>query len=71
MIFSFLIGISLLYYGKDSLKKISFILNKTGAETRYWLDRGKNEKPIDHIIKASEESLKKANLEKDDIDLLI
>jgi 3-oxoacyl-[acyl-carrier-protein] synthase III len=56
---------------EKTLRKISYILGKTGAETRYWLDRGKKEKPIDHIVKATEESLKKANLEKDDIDLLV
>jgi len=56
---------------EKALKKINFILSKTGAETRYWLDRGVGEKPIDHIIKTAEDSLKKANLQKDDIDLLV
>ena len=56
---------------EKTLRKIDFILNKTGAETRYWLDPNKKEKPIDHIIKVTEKSLKKANLKKNDIDLLI
>ena len=56
---------------EKTLKKIDIILRKTGAETRYWLDRSKNEKPIDHIINACEEALIKAELVKDDIDLLI
>ncbi|MCE3255635.1 MAG: 3-oxoacyl-ACP synthase [Rickettsiaceae bacterium] len=56
---------------EKTLRKIDIILRKTGAETRFWLNRQIKEKPIDHIKKAAEESLKKANLEKDDIDLLV
>ena len=56
---------------EKTLRKISFVLNKTGAKTRYWLNRNKGEKPIDHIVKAVEDVLKKANLEKGDIDLLV
>lgn len=54
-----------------TLRKISVILKKTGAETRYWLNKQINEKPIDHVIKCAEEALKNANLNKDDIDLLV
>ncbi len=56
---------------EKTLRKIDIILRKTGAETRFWLNRQKQEKPIDHIKKAAQEALKKANLEKDDIDLLV
>lgn len=56
---------------EKTLRKISIILNKTGAENRFWLNRQKQEKPIDHIKKATEDALKQANLQKDDIDLLV
>ncbi len=54
-----------------TLRKISTVLNKTGAKNRFWLNRQINEKPIDHIKKSTEEALKKANLQTQDIDLLI
>ena len=54
-----------------SLRKINIILKKSGARNRYWLDCNKNEKPIDHIVKVADEALKKANLSKSDIDILI
>ena len=54
-----------------ALRKISVVLKKTGAETRYWLNKQINEKPIDHVIKVAEEALKAANLGKNDIDLLV
>lgn len=56
---------------EKALRKIDIILKKTGAEKRFWLNRQKNEKPIDFIVESVESALKKANLEKDDIDLLI
>ncbi|MCX5751916.1 MAG: 3-oxoacyl-ACP reductase [Candidatus Saganbacteria bacterium] len=47
------------------------LLKKSGSNTRYWRDRSKNEKAIDFIKQAMEESLQKASLSKDKIDLLI
>jgi len=54
-----------------TLRKIDIVLKKTGAETRFWLNKQNNEKPIGHAKKAVIEALKKANLKKDDIDLLV
>ncbi len=56
---------------EQTLRKIAAILKKTGAENRYWLDKSKNERPIDHIKNAVEISLNNANISKNDIDLLI
>lgn len=56
---------------EEALRKIMFLLKKTGAENRFWLNRQIGEKPIDHIIKATEEALKKAKMIKSDVDLLI
>lgn len=56
---------------EKALRKIDIILKKTGAEKRFWLNRQKGERPIDHVKIAVENSLKKANLQKQDIDLLI
>lgn len=56
---------------EEILRKVMFLLNKTGAENRFWLNRQKKEKPIDHVIKATEEALQRAKMSKNDIDLLI
>ncbi|MBU6338669.1 MAG: hypothetical protein KGQ36_01675 [Rickettsiales bacterium] len=54
-----------------ALRKASIILDKTGAKERYWLSKEKDEKPIDHIKNSIEQALLKANMSKNDIDLLI
>ena len=54
-----------------TLRVIDVMLRKTGAETRFWLNRQKKERPIDFIKQAAEEALTKVNLHKNDIDLLI
>jgi 3-oxoacyl-[acyl-carrier-protein] synthase III len=56
---------------QKTLRMTKFILERTGAENRFWLDSKINEKPIDHIIKTAEEALKNANMQKNDVDLLI
>jgi len=54
-----------------TLRKLNILLKKTGAEHRYWLDKQKNERPIDHLKIAVDKALKKANLSKNDIDLML
>ena len=56
---------------EKALRKARIILEKTGAQNRYWLDKSKNEKPIDHVKISTEKALTEAGMSKDDIDLLI
>lgn len=56
---------------EKTLRKISAILRKTGAETRNWLDINNGEKAVDHISNAVDSALSKANLVKKDIEVLI
>ena len=65
------------FYSKDcyegelklALRVISQLLYKSGASTRYWLN--KEEKPMDFIGSAVESALQKANLNKNDLDLVM
>ena len=65
------------HYSKDTyqgnldlaLRTVSRLLHISGASTRRWLAGG--EKPIDFIIQAIKNALKKSDLEKEDIDLII
>jgi acyl-CoA:acyl-CoA alkyltransferase len=52
-----------------TLSRIHTLLGASGGKTRRWLNDG--EKPIDFIESAVLETLRKANLEKSDVDLLI
>ena len=49
---------------EKTLRKISLLLDKSGAVSRHWLNRGKGEKPIHHIEKAAEEALARSSLDK-------
>jgi len=51
---------------EKTLRKIKVVLKKTGIENRVWLDKGK-EKPIDHVINASEKAIKEAGIDKREI----
>ena len=50
---------------------IRSLLKEAGSRVRYLRDQEKGEKAVDFIVSAMKESLDKANLTKDDIDLLI
>ncbi|MFH1347464.1 MAG: 3-oxoacyl-[acyl-carrier-protein] synthase III C-terminal domain-containing protein [Candidatus Margulisiibacteriota bacterium] len=52
-------------------REVSSLLKKSGSKTRFWRDRRKGETALDLIKSTMRESLQKANLKKDDIDLLI
>jgi len=51
------------------LDRVKKTLEYTGLKTRRWLS--KNEKPFDHIEKVINEALSKANMKKEDIEMLI
>ncbi|MBU1728899.1 MAG: 3-oxoacyl-ACP reductase [Candidatus Margulisbacteria bacterium] len=52
-------------------REISSLLKKSGSKTRFWRDKQKGETAFKLIKAAMLEALEKANLKKDEIDLLI
>ncbi len=52
-------------------REVLNLLKKSGSRTRFWRDKRKGEKAIEFIKSTMSEALQKANLKKDDIDLLI
>lgn len=54
---------------KHLLKKIKFLLEYSGSNTRCWL--GENETPLEHIQTAFANALSQAKWQKEEIDLLI
>ncbi|WP_374052815.1 3-oxoacyl-[acyl-carrier-protein] synthase III C-terminal domain-containing protein [Xenorhabdus taiwanensis] len=51
------------------LKEIRYYLKYSGSNTRYWLNEG--ETPIQLLCQATEDALKAANINKEDIDVLV
>ena len=56
---------------KTYLRIIKTLLKKSGSQVRYIRDKENNEKAVDLIKASMEEALEKANMSKEDIDLLI